>query len=331
MPPAAVDIGGTKIQIVDARRETSPVTELATPVRDGPDAIIDCIAGALAGLPGPGPVVVASPGSLDVAGGIVHYAANLPFAGFPLAARLKAATRRPVRLVGDAVAAAVGEFSTGAGAGHRDGIYITVSTGIGMGLVVNGRLVTGVADQAGELGHVPVVTGPAALPCPCGQAGCLEAYASGRALAARAEGRIAPAPDAAAPAPDATAAAPDAIAPLPLTAREVLNAARRGDPAAGALLDEAVELLATAVATLVRLLAPPVVVLGGGLMLAGGLLGPVRDRVAGILAATVPGIADAMVPARHGRFSGLRGAALIARADPAAIGLLDGRSRRQEP
>jgi predicted NBD/HSP70 family sugar kinase len=330
MPPAAVDIGGTKIQVVDARRETAPVTELATPVRDGPDAIIDCIAGALASLPGPGPVVVASPGSLDVAGGIVHYAANLPFAEFPLAARLKAATRRPVRLVGDGVAAAVGEFSTGAGAGHRDGIYITVSTGIGMGLVVNGRLVTGAADQAGELGHVPVVTGPAALPCSCGQTGCLEAYASGRALAARAAGRIAAAPDAAA-APGTTAAGPGATAPLPLTAREVLDAARRGDPAAGAPLDEAVELLATAVASLVRLLAPPVVVLGGGLMLAGGLLGPVRDRVAGILAVTVPGIADAMVPARHGRFSGLRGAALIARADPRAIGLLDGRSRRQEP
>jgi len=315
VPPAAVDIGGTKIQVVDAGPQTAQVAELATPVHDGPDAIVDRIAAALTSLPAPGPVVVASAGSLDVARGVVHYAANLPFTEFPLTTRLEAAVRRPVRLIGDAVAAAVGEFTTGAAAGHRDGVYITVSTGIGMGIVIGGRLVTGRADQAGELGHIPVVTGPRVLRCSCGQSGCLEAYASGRALAARAA---------------AAGVLPAGPGRGPLTARDVVARARAGDTTATALLDETLGLLATGVACVVRLLAPPVVVLGGGLLVAGGLLDPLRRRVAAILAATVPDIEGVMLACAHGRFSSVRGAALIARADPTAIALLDGTTTTED-
>lgn len=310
MPPVAVDIGGSKIQVVDAGRDSAPVTELATPVGDGPEAIADCVARAVTVLSAPGPIVVASAGSLNVADGVVHYAANLPFAEFPLAARLAASVGAPVQLVGDAVAGAVAEFATGAAAGQQDGVYITVSTGIGIGIVVRGRLLTGRDDQAGELGHIPVVTGPDALPCTCGQVGCLEAYASGRALAVRAGSTGRP--------------------PGQRTARDVVALARSGDPATSVLLAEALELLAAAVAGVVRLLAPRAVVLGGGLLLAGGLLSPLRERVARILASTVPGVADTMVPAAHGRFSSLRGAALIARSDPAARALLHGLEEAEE-
>jgi predicted NBD/HSP70 family sugar kinase len=246
--------------------------------------------------------VIASAGSLDTATGTVHYAANLPFSNYPLARRLSARTQAPVFLIGDATAATVAEFTTGAGAGQRHGLYITVSTGVGMGVVADGRLLRGASGQAGDLGHVPVVSGPQALPCGCGQRGCLEVYASGRGLQ--------------------TLSAQRETSTKPLTPPQILAAARAGDVHAKALVSHALDLLATAVAGAIRLLAPEVVVLGGGLLLAGGLAGPLRKRAADILTATMPHIRDAMVPAAHGRFSSLYGAAMLARDDPSAVTLL---------
>ncbi|WP_089155435.1 ROK family protein [Micromonospora sp. NBS 11-29] len=304
-PAVAVDIGGTKIQVAGVGAGgLTRVVELPTPVDAGPEAVVAAVVGAAAELRAAGPTVVACPGSLDTAAGIVHHAANLPFAGFPLARRLGEELGGPARLVGDTVAAAVAEFTTGAAAGTSHGLYVTVSTGIGMSIVTHGRLVTGAEGQAGEFGHVPVVHGPRARPCGCGQRGCLEAYASGRALADRAPTRLG--------------------GPGPVTAARVVAAARAGDPDARHLVGTAVDLLALTVAGTVRVLAPEAVVLGGGLLLAGELVGPLRERVVELLSRTVPHVGEVLRPARYGRLSGLYGAAMLARGDRAAELLLTG-------
>ncbi len=310
--PAAVDIGGTKIHIAGALVDLlSDVVELPTPVQDGPDAVVAVIADTLRALDATGPTVVASAGSLDTTVGTVHYAANLPFADYPLARQLSAQTHAPVHLIGDATAATIAEFTAGAGTGHRNGLYITASTGVGMGIVADGQLLRGANGQAGELGHVPVVYGPHALPCGCGQRGCLEVYASGRGLE--------------------TLAAQRKINTVPMTPPQIVAAARAGHTRAHALLDRALDLLATAVAGAIRLLAPEIVVLGGGLLLAGGLTEPLRKRVGTILAPTMPDICDAMVPAMYGRFSSLHGAAMLARNDPRAITLLGNQLEETQP
>jgi glucokinase len=310
----AVDIGGTKILVAHARRPEQPLC-VATRHDVGPERIVDQIVEAVESLWRPGvrgPLVVASPGDLDTRSGVVRYAANLPFRTFDLAGALSRRLGSPATLIGDATAATVAEFSGGgAGAGCRHGAYVTVSTGVGMGIVVGDRLVAGQGDQAGELGHVPVRL-PDGVPCRCGQRGCLEAYASGRGMADRARdaceqhrgGRL------------------ERYAPEAITAREVIEAWRAGDGPAGRIVEDAIDLLGRAVAATVRLLAPSVVVLGGGVLLAGGLLDAVRDRAAEVLRPNDAGLRGRLRPARYGELSALVGAAALCRGDAQALTLL---------
>jgi glucokinase len=309
----AVDIGGTKILAASAEDPADPL-RVATHRDAGPDGIIDQIVDAIdkLGRPGsPGRVVVACPGDLDVRTGIVRYAANLPFRTFDLAGTLAGRLDCPVTLVGDATAATVAEFGAGAGSVGASGAYVTVSTGIGMGLVVGGRLVAGLDDQAGELGHVPVrpVDG---VGCRCGQRGCLEAYASGRGLADRARDAC----------EDRVESVLGALPPAAITAREVIGAWRRGDALATQLVEHAIDLLGRALAATVRVLAPSVVVLGGGVLLAGGLLDAVRERSARLLAPNDAGVRERLRPAAFGELSALTGAAAVCRGDARAMTLM---------
>jgi glucokinase len=315
----AVDIGGTKILVASAENPARPL-RVGTRRDVGPDGIVEQIASAIDELGGPGPagrVVVACPGDLDTRTGIVRYAANLPFRTFDLAGALSERLGCPVTLMGDATAATVAEFAAGAGAAGSDGVYVTVSTGIGMGLVVGGRLVAGVDDQAGELGHVPVRPIDGA-PCRCGQRGCLEAYASGRGLADRARDACAQGVSSV-----LTASAPEAI-----TAREVIAAWRAGDPLATELVDDAIDLLARALAATVRVLAPSVVVLGGGVLLAGDLLDTVRERSAQLLVPNDAGVRERLRAVAFGELSALTGAAAICRGDARAMLLVGEASGR---
>lgn len=312
----AVDIGGTKILVASAHAPSQPVC-VATPRDGGPDAVVHQILGAVERLDVPGPMVVASPGDLDTGAGVVRYAANLPFRSFDLAGALSDRLGYAVRLVGDATAATLAEFGTGAGAGGRDGAYVTVSTGIGMGLVVDGRLVAGLDGQAGELGHVPVRSHDGVL-CGCGQRGCLEAYASGRGMADRARDAC----------EQDVESALTAISADMITANEVIAAYREGDQLARRIVETAVSLLGRAIATIVRMLAPPVVVLGGGVLLAGGLLDPVRHSVARMLAPNDDGVLERLRAATFGQLSSLIGAAALCRGDAAATALLRGTGSR---
>lgn len=257
------DIGGTKLllgavrQGVIAKKRSFRISQFA-----GPADLMDVIAAAgrkLCGSVGT-PVesaVVAVAGRIDRASGTVMQSANLPFADFPLADELsKRLDGAAIRIEHDAVCGLIGETAAGAARGFANVIYLTVSTGISVGILVDGAVLEGAHGVAGEIGHAPVES--PGIACPCGSSGCLEAYASGRALAEL--GRQA-AVSGASPGLAATLAAGGVI-----TAREVLSAGRRGDSASARIVDDAIGLITRVIRMLLMALDPELVVLGGGVM-----------------------------------------------------------------
>ena len=263
-----LDVGGTKLAAgVYRDGDVDAFRVVPADAHEGPDPmiarLIDAGHAALAAV-GIGPsdvdaVGVATGGPLDPWRGIVLSPPNLPgWDAIPLAARLEAAFGVPVVIENDANAAALGEWRFGAGRGVDDLVYLTISTGIGGGVVTGGRLMRGATGNAAELGHITAV--PGGRPCPCRRRlGCLEAYASGTAIAARAV---------------------EAGMPRGTTARTVVDAVRAGDPIATRLWDETTEILGRAVAGLVNAFDPSLVLLGGGVTAAGDLLfEPVRRIV----------------------------------------------------
>lgn len=185
--------------------------------------------------------------------------------GFPLARRLEEVFRLPVCLANDADAAVLGEFHFGAGRGCKNLLYLTVSTGIGGGILLNGELYHGEHALAGEIGHM--VLQPDGPLCPCGRRGCLEALASGRSIARRMAERLA-------------SGEPSSLALMEISAKSVVEAAAAGDLLAGEVWGDAMRWLGIGIANAANLLDPGRVVVGGGLAQAGELLfNPVRDRV----------------------------------------------------
>jgi glucokinase len=210
-----------------------------------------------------------------------------------LAAR---AYQRPVTLENDATAAAAGEHRWGAGAGASNMVYLTISTGVGGGVVIDGSLYRGSMGNGGELGHVTVDWH--GRPCRgCGRLGCLEAYVSGTSIAERAqEAGLSYA-----------------------TAEEVAGAARDGDAGAKVVWNETVEALACGVTSIVNLFEPELVVIGGGVSRSGEqLIGPVRELVRASTMKPAGERAD-IVASAFGDHVGVVGAAAIV-YDRAALG-----------
>ncbi len=197
---------------------------------------------------------LSAPGPLDPETGIVVEAPNLPgWRQVPVAERIGAAFGLPCRLENDANAAALAEWTFGAGQGSAHMLYLTMSTGVGGGLILNGELYRGAHFAAGEVGHIPIV--PGGRTCSCGLRGCLEAYTSGAGIAARIREDIA-----AGRAPGMLERAggdPDSV-----SARLWVEALRAGDAYARALKDDFVEHLAQGLAGLVIGLDPECIVLG---------------------------------------------------------------------
>jgi glucokinase len=205
-----------------------------------------------------GAVGIACGGPLDADRGILVAPPHLPgWEGVAITARAEEAFGRPAVLENDATAAAAGEHRYGAGVGTRHLVYLTISTGVGGGVVVDGRLFRGAMGNGAELGHVTVDCN--GRPCPgCGRNGCLEAYVSGTSIAARAR-----------------EAGFDGT-----TAADVASAARGGDPLAVSIWDVTTEMLACGVVSIVNVFEPEIVVIGGGVSAAGEqLLAPVREAV----------------------------------------------------
>jgi glucokinase len=271
-----LDIGGTKLAaaVVGPDGATSTVLVEPTHSEQGWHAVVDRLfdlgrrAVQLSGRHPVQAVGIACGGPLDAASGILNSPPHLPgWHDVPIGPLASEAFGVPFALQNDATAAALAEYRFGSGRGVKTMLYLTVSTGIGGGAVIDERLHLGAAGNGTEFGHLTVLRG--GRRCSCGRHGCIEAYASGTSIAARAREAVA-------------AGRPSTLAALPMiTAGEVSRAAAAGDPLARSIWTETVDLLGAAITDLVNVFEPDLVLLGGGVTRAGAmLLDPIRALVA---------------------------------------------------
>ena len=280
MAYVGVDLGGTQLRVAvaDARGRIRAVIRRPTLAEQGPQRVMERIAAAVLdalvqarmdrrrvralgiGLPGP----------VDPAKGMVHSPANLPgWVDVPLNAILTRLTGIPSYLHHDAHLAAFAELHRGAARGVRDLVYVTVSTGIGAGLVLDSELYAGTRGSAGELGHI--VIQPNGPLCNCGNRGCIEALASGTAIAREAREGVR----------RGARTRLRRIPPPGPTAADVDRAARAGDAFARRVLAGAGAALGIGLGTLVNLLNPEMIVIGGSVMNSGRVLTePMRASLA---------------------------------------------------
>ena len=311
--PAAlgIDIGGTKLVAATVAADGTVCERLRrdTPAHDA-EALIAVIEAVLHELGEGLPVGVGIAG-LVTHDGVVRYGPNIGIRELDLGARLSALAGRSVTVTNDASAAALGEQRAGAARGHDDVALFTLGTGVGGGLVTGGRLVLGASGFAGELGHTVVDDGGRA--CPCGNRGCVEAYASGTSIGLTARERLV----------DLTISSSLRDEPE-LTGREVTAAAVEGDAFARGILVEAGRWLGVAAASVVNALDPRIVLVGGG---AAARTAPwmlpaaaeaMRERLVGSAWRAPPPIELAAL----GDDAGMVGAALLAsdRAGASAVG-----------
>jgi glucokinase len=264
-----LDIGGTKINggVVDGDGMILAKGRRDTPARD-PAAIVEEAANLIRELSVEhkiDAVGVACAAFINRSGSIVYFSPNLPWRDEPLQERLESTLDLPVVIENDANAAAWGEFRFGAAAEVDDMVMVTVGTGIGGGIVVDGVLMRGAFGVAAELGHMRVV--PDGIRCGCGNRGCFEQYASGRALVREARELIASGTPHAARLSELCAGNPAA-----LSGPDVTRAAAEGDPAAVELLADLGTWVGEGVASVTAILDPELIVLGGGVSEAGALL-----------------------------------------------------------
>ncbi|MFF9133351.1 ROK family protein [Streptomyces sp. NPDC014806] len=299
---AALDIGGTKIAgaLVDDRGTILVRAQRPTPAREDGDTVmgaVEEVLGELTASPLWGrarALGIGSAGPVDASTGTVS-PVNIPgWRDFPLVGRVRKVTGGlPVELIGDGVAITAAEHWQGAARGHDNALCMVVSTGVGGGLVLGGRLHPGPTGNAGHIGHISVdLDGEA---CPCGSRGCVERIASGPNIARRAlEQGWRPGPDG-----DTSAAA-------------VAAAARIGDPVAVASFERAAQALAAGIAATATLVEIDIAVIGGGVGKAGEVLfAPLRKALADY--ATLSFVRRLTVaPAQMGTDAGLVGAAAAA-------------------
>ncbi|MGD2135812.1 MAG: ROK family protein [Gemmatimonadales bacterium] len=217
-------------------------------------------------------VGIGSPGPIDIQAGVVLLSPNLGWRDFPLRDLVSEATGLPATLDNDANCAIFGEWWRGAARGGRVVVGLTIGTGIGGGIVIDGEIFHGATNIAGEVGHMSIDS--TGRRCNCGNYGCLEAYASGSAIAARAiEGIEA----------GADTSLPDLVDGdlAHVTAQVVYDAARDGDAYALEVIQDTARFLGTGVANLVNVFNPDIVVICGGVTAAGNrLFGPLQAEVA---------------------------------------------------
>ena len=281
-----VDLGGTTIVTgampADGSREIG-LSSRPTMADGGADVVVDRIVQAIedviattiaetgcvrADFLGVG---IGAPGPLDREHGIVVVAPNLGWHNFPLRDRVADRIGLPATLDNDANCATLGEWWCGAARGGRNVVGLTIGTGIGGGLILDGALYHGSSDVAGEVGHTTIDS--TGRRCKCGNYGCLEAYASGPAIAERAR--------------EALAGDEQSILPKMvggdlrlITAQTVYEAAKHGDATAREVVRDTGRFLGTGVASLLNIFNPDVVVLAGGVTFAGeALFEPLRAEV----------------------------------------------------
>jgi glucokinase len=311
-----IDLGGTKTStaLVDRSGRIIAHDYQKTRVAEGQEAVVGhmldsarrVMAQAQVTQAQVAAVGIGAPGPLEIETGIVVAPPNLPdWERVPLKQLIEDGLGIIAFIENDANAAALGEHRFGAGRGAKYMIYVTASTGIGGGLILDGILYHGASGMAGEIGHTTII--PYGPLCGCGNRGCLEALASGTSIARLARERVA-------------RGVPTLMADLAggdlerITAKLVAEAASQGDVEAREILAEAMNYLGIGMANLVNLFNPQIIVIGGGLTNMGELLfGPVR-RAIDRHAFPTPAQAVQVVRAELGDKVGVLGAAAVALA-----------------
>jgi len=267
-----VDIGGTQIRAAAyPENERQALAIRKTSTRAGSEATFDRMVGLIRSVyPADRSVLsitVAAPGPVDPYSGVIAAAPNIPgWMNFPLRDRLEDEFHVPAHLGNDANLAALGEWRFGAGQGHAHLLYLTVSTGIGGGVITDNQLLLGARGLAAELGHVTVL--PDGPQCGCGQRGHLEAVAAGPAIAGYVRDQM------------AQGANSILQGVSDLSARAVSQAARQGDDLAIKALARAGEFIGMALADFLVVFNPSIVIFGGGVSTSGELLfAPLRESL----------------------------------------------------
>lgn len=268
-----IDLGGTNIVsgcVAEDGSEIRGVLSVPTGAEEGPDAVVQrIVASAKASIAElrqavPGAEVIAagcgSPGPLDTRTGVVLLTPNLGWVNMPLRDRLEEGLGLRTALDNDANCAVLGEWWRGAARGTRNAIGLTIGTGIGGGIIIDGRLYHGSSDIAGELGHMTIEAN--GRRCKCGNYGCVEAYASGPNIALRAVEAIES---------GASSTLPSYVGGdlRRLTAQLVYEAAKAGDHLALDVVRDTAHFLGAAVASLINIFNPEAVVIVGGVTMAG--------------------------------------------------------------
>jgi len=286
-----IDLGGTKIEAALLHQDGRLDPRIRVPTPQGEyEATLDAIAGLVSDLPAGEdntPVGICTPGAISPATGRLRNSNSVCLNGKPLLEDLQARLRRPVRIANDADCFALSEASNGAGTGANSVFGVILGTGTGGGIVINGHLLTGPNAIAGEWGHNPLpwpdaneIPGPA---CYCGKRGCIETFLSGPGLARDHGG----------------SADPQLIA----------QAAESGQADAVATMERYHDRLARALASVINILDPEVIVLGGGL----GQISSLYQEVPLLLPNYVfsDTVRTRILPPAHGDSSGVRGAAWL--------------------
>ncbi|MCX7805133.1 MAG: ROK family protein [Planctomycetota bacterium] len=308
-----IDLGGTNIKGAALRADGRVVRRAKIPTeneRGGAPAVLKRmseLAIRIADEAGAGKrdvlaIGVGAPGPLNSRTGVIVETPNLKWKNVHVAREMRRMTGLPVFLENDAIAAAYGEYWKGAGRGAGCMFILTLGTGVGGGIILNGEPLKGIDDTASHLGHIPVEL--EGRLCSCGSVGCLEAYASATGIVARTLDRL------------AAGGHPDSpLRQIPsdrLTAADVSAAAKAGCPLARSVIEETGAILGVAIAGLANALNPEICVIGGGVSAMGRMLfGPIR-RTVRARALRIPARRIRIVPAALGDDMGCVGAAGLA-------------------
>jgi glucokinase len=308
-PVLAVDLGGTKIKaaIVLPDGKITHSRNYLTQAKDGCQEVINKVVFAIEETMAKSKLeftelyglIIASAGILDIKNGIVTASPSLPgWNNVSLGNILTDILGVQINMINDASAAAVGEHCFGAGKGLKNLIYLTVSTGIGGGIIINGKLYSGIDGCAGELGHMVIeANGPQ---CNCGNYGCLEILASGSAIAKDAQNRIKSGAD----------SSLNELRIDSISAEKIARAAKQGDKLAREVVNKAAYYLGIGISNIVNIFNPEMVIVGGGVSKMGEIfLGPARKEVEQ-RAFSLPAQTTSIVSSYLGDDAGIIGAAI---------------------
>lgn len=304
-----VDIGGTKVAAGLVDHSGKILSQVRRPMvaNAEPDAALEAVTSAIDALSASGSLGIGmcAPGPLDPKTGVVINPPNLPcWRNFPLVTRVAEKYGVPVKLDNDANAAALAETRWGAARGYHYVFYATIGTGIGTGIVLDGRIYHGHTGAAGEGGHVSIdYNGPL---CSCGKRGCIEVLAAGPAIAARARAKLATGSTQHSTILELAKGSIDAV-----TSELVGQAHAAGDSLAREILQETIELLTVWLGNVVDLLDPDVIVMGGGVA---AMLRPFFDEIKNRLPSWCVNPRAAEIPllmAYYGADAGIAGGAAL--------------------